>query len=243
MVHCALAHAPSVQPLKQNQFMKLLHPALFLNFALLVVGHPVFAQAKTSSCPSLELTVPRQAVTEGEIVRLHASMKAASAKLIYLWTISTGEIVSGQGTNSIQIKTENLGGAYVTATVEVKGLPASCAAIQSESFAIKPGCPTFTLEPPSAPVEEGQPAILTAKVAGSGANRVTFHWMVSAGKIRRGQATAMIEVDTNKLGGVGILAAVELGGIAPACKTSEVVAVMIAKKAGKKAKVRAVMNQ
>lgn len=150
--------------------------------------------------------------------------------------LSAGEILNGQGTNTIQIRTDNLGGDYITATVEVKGLPAACTMIQSESFAIKTGCPTFKLETPPVPVEEGQLAVLTASVTGNGARHVTFHWMVSAGKIRRGQATAMIEVDTSKLGGVGILAAVELGGLAPACRTSEVVAVMIAKKGNKKAK-------
>ena len=222
--------------------MKLLHQALFLSLALLSVSHPVSAQSKKIVCPSIELAAPTQAVTEGEIVTLHATIKA-SAKLTYMWAISAGEIVSGQGTNAIQIKTDNLGGEYVTATVEVKGLHTSCSATKSESFAVKSGCPTFTLESPSAPVEEGQLAVLNAKVAGSRAKHVTFHWMVSAGKIRSGQATAAIEVDTNKLGGVGILAAVELGGLAPSCKTSEVVAVMIARKVGKKAKARALASR
>lgn len=212
---------------------------------MIVLGGSVAAQPKRVSCPSLELTVPANAVTEGDLVTLKASLasKGSNAIFTYVWALSAGEIVSGQGTNSIQIKTDNLGGDYVTATVEVEGLHASCPTTKSETFAIKPGCPSFKLETPPAPVEEGQLAILTANVSGSGAQRVTFYWMVSAGRIRRGQATAAIEVDTSKLGGVGILAAVELGGLAPACKTSEVVAVMIAKKAGKKAKVRAMASQ
>jgi hypothetical protein len=222
--------------------MKLLHRALFLSLALLVINPPVAAQSKKITCPPLEVVAPTQAVTEGEIVTIHATVKG-SAKFTYSWAISEGEIVGGQGTNSIQIRTDNLGGNHVTATVEVKGVPAGCPMIQSVSFAINASCPTFTLEPPSAPVEEGQLAILMVKVTGSGANRVTFHWMVSAGKIQRGQATAMIAVDTRQLGGVGILVAVELGGLAPACKRSEVVAVMIAKKAGKKAKARAMTSQ
>ena len=213
-----------------------------MSLALLVVSHHPSAQSKKLACPLLELAVPAQAVTEGEIVTLHATIKA-SVKLTYTWAISAGEIVSGQGTNAIQIKTDNLGGAYVTATVEIKGLNAACSMIKSASFAVKSDCPTFALESPATPVEEGQPAVLTAKVAGSGAKHVTFYWMVSAGKIRRGQATAAIEVDTNKLGGVGILAAVELGGLAPSCKMSEVVAVMIAKKAGNKEKARAMASQ
>lgn len=225
--------------------MQLLHQALLLSSALLVLCSSVAGQTRKITCPSLELTVPAQAVIEGELVTLRASLagKPASAKLTYIWAISSGEIVSGQGTNVIQIKTDNLGGDYVTATVEVKGLPAACATSKAESFAVKFGCPTFKLEVPPAPVEEGQPAILTARVEGSGASRATFHWMVSAGKIRRGQATAVIEVDTSKLGGVGILAAVELGGLAPACRMNEVVAVMIAKKGSKKAKAREIATQ
>jgi hypothetical protein len=224
--------------------MKLLHQALLSSIALMVLSSTVVAQPKKIPCPSLELTVPTN-VTEGDVVTLQASLagKGINAKVAYSWTLSAGEILSGQGTNSIQVKTENLGGDYLTATVEVKGLPTSCPTIKSESFAIKSGCPTFVLERPTTPVEEGQPAILTAKVAGSGARHATFYWMVSAGKIRRGQATATIEVDTSKLGGVGILAAVELGGVAPACRMNEVVAVMIAKKAGKKAKTHAMASQ
>ncbi|HEX4948775.1 MAG TPA: hypothetical protein VFZ34_19015 [Blastocatellia bacterium] len=217
--------------------MQLLHQALFLSLVLFV-SQSITAQIKKIACPSLEIAVPNQTIIEGDLITLKASVagKVRSPNVAYNWTVSAGEIVSGQGTSTLQIKTDNLGGAYVTATVEVKGWPTSCATIKSESFAVKPGCPNFKLELPPAPVEEGQPAILTAKVAGSGAHRVTFHWMVSAGRIRRGQATSAIEVDTSKLGGVGILAAVELGGLAPACRTSGVVAVMVAKKAGKKSK-------
>jgi hypothetical protein len=225
--------------------MKLLHQALLLSLAWLFVSCAVAAQPKKMACPLLEISTSPQTVIEGDLVTLKAAVtsKSLAAKITYSWALSAGEIVSGQGTNTIQIKTDHWGGGYITATVEVKGLPASCATIKAESFAVKFGCPTFKLETPSAPVEEGQPAILTARVEGSGANRATFYWLVSAGKIRRGQATSAIEVDTSKLGGVGILAAVELGGVAPACRTNEVVAVMIAKKGSKKVKARTMAMQ
>lgn len=217
--------------------MKLLHHALLLSFVLFF-SHSITAQTRKVSCPSLKLSGVNQTVIEGDVITLNAGVtgKNLTSKVTFHWVLSAGEILNGQGTNTIQIRTDNLGGDYITVTVEVKGLPAACTMIQSESFAIKTGCPTFKLETPPVPVEEGQLAVLTASVTGNGARHVTFHWMVSAGKIRRGQATAMIEVDTSKLGGVGILAAVELGGLAPACRTSEVVAVMIAKKGNKKAK-------
>lgn len=211
--------------------MKLLQPALFLWLGLFCLLS-TSAQTRKVPCPALQLIVPPPGITEGEIVTLRATLagKKGSAQLRYEWTLSAGEIISGQGTSSIQIKTDNLGGDYVTATVEIKGLPASCAVFQTASFPIKAGCPSFRLEAPTTPVPEGQPAILTARLTGSGTQRATYHWMVSAGKIRRGQATGMIEVDTSKLGGVGILAAVELGGLAPTCPAFEIVAVMIEKK-------------
>ena len=170
-------------------------------------------------------------------------IKVPNPKHTIHWSLSAGEILSGQGTNSIQVNTNNLGGEYITVTVEAKGLPNGCNLTKTESFAIKPGCPSFKVEQPTATVEEGQPILLSAKVTGSRAQFATFHWMVSAGKIRRGQATSAIEVDTTKLGGVGILAAVELGGVPPACRMNEVVAVMIAKKSNKKSKSREITTQ
>lgn len=212
--------------------MRLLHQALLFSLGFLFVHNSILAQSRKTSCPSLEISTSHQTIFEGDVITLKASI--ASKKATFRWSLSAGEIISGQGSETIQIKTENLGGDYLTATVEVKGLPANCASTKTESFAIRIVCPSLKLDIPREPVIEGHPAILIARVEGGRANLATFHWMVSAGKIRSGQATSMIEVDTRKLGGVGILAAVELGGVASVCRTNEVVAVRIAKKGMKK---------
>ena len=45
----------------------------------------------------------------------------------YNWSVSAGTITSGQGTSSITVDTDGLGGQTVTATVELGGLDPSCA--------------------------------------------------------------------------------------------------------------------
>ncbi len=44
----------------------------------------------------------------------------------FQWAVSSGKIISGQGTNSITVDVNDVNIRSVTATVEVKGLPAEC---------------------------------------------------------------------------------------------------------------------
>jgi hypothetical protein len=55
----------------------------------------------------------------------------------YNWSVSTGTITSGQGTNSITVDTAGLGGQTVTATVELSGLDPSCSRTASCSTQVK----------------------------------------------------------------------------------------------------------
>jgi len=51
--------------------------------------------------------------------------------VLYNWSISSGRIISGQGTPSIKVDSTGFGGQTVTATVEVKGLEANCSRMAS----------------------------------------------------------------------------------------------------------------
>lgn len=51
---------------------------------------------------------------------------APVAGVTYGWVVSAGTITSGQGTPSISVDTTGVGNGYVTATVDMKGLPESC---------------------------------------------------------------------------------------------------------------------
>lgn len=68
-------------------------------------------------------------------------------------------------------------------------------------------------------VDQGTIIVFTARVVGTMTTKPEFKWQVSAGTITSGQGTDTIIVDTAGLGGVEIIATVELSN-APACKGS-----------------------
>lgn len=71
-------------------------------------------------------------VSKVNIVGIRRSKFATAhtfAKITYMWSISAGKIISGQGTSRIIIDKRGLRGQWVTVTVEVDGLPSECGAI------------------------------------------------------------------------------------------------------------------
>ena len=82
-----------------------------------------------SSCPSVSIKYPTL-WEPGQPVTISAEVDSSdaylTANLKYNWSVSAGEIVSGQGTPTITVDTTALGGQNVTATVEIDGLPAGC---------------------------------------------------------------------------------------------------------------------
>lgn len=70
-------------------------------------------------------------------------------------------------------------------------------------------------------VDQGTVIVFTARVVGTiQTTKPEFKWQVSAGTITSGQGTDTITVDTAGLGGVEIIATVELSNAPPTCKGS-----------------------
>jgi hypothetical protein len=61
------------------------------------------------------------------------------ASVTYNWSVSTGKIMSGQGTPTITVDTAGLAGQSVTASVELGGLDPSCQRTASCTFSVLPG--------------------------------------------------------------------------------------------------------
>jgi len=82
-------------------------------------------------CPSLSINGPAGIVAEGDIARYTAKIDLVGSTITprFQWTTSVGEIVSGQGTNTIEVRQPD---RIITATVEVSGLPPECPNIASE---------------------------------------------------------------------------------------------------------------
>ena len=75
-------------------------------------------------CPTISVSCPSD-VDQGSPITFTAS-GAGDMNVTYNWSVSAGTISSGQGTSSITVNTDTLGGQSVTATVELGGLDPSC---------------------------------------------------------------------------------------------------------------------
>jgi len=86
-------------------------------------------------CPTVSVSCPAD-VDLGAPITFNAS-GAESMTVTYNWTVSAGTISSGQGTSSITVDTNGLGGQSVTATVELGGLDPSCSRTASCTTSVK----------------------------------------------------------------------------------------------------------
>jgi hypothetical protein len=97
-----------------------------------------FGQAdENPGCPRLEITGPSGYVAPGDIATYTAKIDSAGRdlELRYQWSISAGQITSGQGTPVITVRQPITG---VVATVEITGLPKGCPNMTSETAIIDP---------------------------------------------------------------------------------------------------------
>ena len=89
-------------------------------------------------CPNLTSTCP-DAVDQGTPITFTANVGPGTPPAsTYNWTVSAGTITSGQGTTSITVSTDNLGGQSVTATLEVGGVDPSCGKTTSCTTPVRP---------------------------------------------------------------------------------------------------------
>jgi hypothetical protein len=89
-------------------------------------------------CPTLSVSCPSD-VDLGAPITFTASVGGdmPGVSPTYNWSVSAGTISSGQGTSSITVNTDGLGGQTVTATVELGGLDPSCSRTASCSTSVK----------------------------------------------------------------------------------------------------------
>jgi hypothetical protein len=89
--------------------------------------------AAAQECPRIEVMCPTEMLEQGTPMTFSASVSGGepNAQFTFNWTVSAGTITSGQGTPSVTLDTTGLGGQIIKATVEVGGLPQSCASTGS----------------------------------------------------------------------------------------------------------------
>jgi hypothetical protein len=97
-------------------------------------------EAPPCICPTITVTGPADITAPGATMTFTANVSGGSDtnNPTYNWTVSQGDIVSGQGTSTITVQTsEAMQGGNVTATVEVGGLCETCQRTYSETAGIE----------------------------------------------------------------------------------------------------------
>ena len=110
--------------------------------SIFILANIVFVSAQTTgwTCPAISISGPSGIVMPYESAAYSVSANAAGndLKLEYVWSVSAGEIVEGQGTQGITVRQpEN----QLTVTVELIGLPDSCQNTFSETSSGNCGLP------------------------------------------------------------------------------------------------------
>jgi hypothetical protein len=77
-------------------------------------------------CPSIYVDCPDAVGRDVKFTVVVTAGVPADAKFSFKWTVSGGQITSGQGTPSISVDTRGLEGKSFTATVELGGFPQAC---------------------------------------------------------------------------------------------------------------------
>lgn len=90
------------------------------------------------NCPGIAVYPYTDEITEGDTLIFTCKTENLTALVKYNWTVSAGEIVSGQGTARIYVNTLGATGDFITATVELVGLPEKCSTTASASSQLLP---------------------------------------------------------------------------------------------------------
>ena len=115
--------------------MKQILPGLAIVLFLCI---SVFAQVD-SNCPTVKLLTDTPVANPGDVITftIESGKKTKDLRLKYKWTISNGEIISGQETSVIKVTAkQDSAGNVVTAAVEITGFTKGCKNSFSETVLI-----------------------------------------------------------------------------------------------------------
>ncbi len=116
------------------KFISMKKIASLLFVSVLLITNAANAQVK---CPVIKLSSP-DIFKEGQPGNFTAMVSGGEPNVSYTynWSVSSGTIISGQGTPSITVDTKDLGGQSCTATVDLGGADRSCQSYASATFSI-----------------------------------------------------------------------------------------------------------
>jgi len=107
-------------------------------YLLLVILASVSATVSAQGpCPTIQVSGPAGIPNPGDLIPFIVQLSGdVPANVGFKWTVSSGKVIEGQGTDKVKIDADWMSGVSVTATVEVLGLPAGCPNTSSETMAV-----------------------------------------------------------------------------------------------------------
>ena len=92
-------------------------------------------------CPTISVTGPAGITQPGDPMTFSANIAGSVPRGVsYFWTVSEGEILEGQGTLNLKVKTPNRSSFNITATLEIGSLPDGCPNTVSETAPVTCSC-------------------------------------------------------------------------------------------------------
>lgn len=117
--------------------MKLI---VFITILVFVFCFTVFAQEGENPCPKIRLLSPEGLLKSSEPTKFNVDINGIEKdKIKYLWMVSSGKIIQGQGESEIEfLANDENAGSKVTVIVNIFGLPKNCPNSVSDWFVIEP---------------------------------------------------------------------------------------------------------
>lgn len=208
--------------------------AVFIIFTLLLVFCTnLEAQKKNADCPFTDVSISIDEnkyeklqssglvdlVCPHTVVTFIANVKNLDSKIkpTFKWRISKGEILSGQGTSSIEVQTQS---EPIMAIVELVDLPktfSSCPMRSSKTVYVACcfPCTTASIKAPDSISSSDRVFTADASISDPTLTGISYDWTITDGIILEGQGTKTIRAKC--LGLESCIVGFDIKGMAPEC--------------------------
>lgn len=220
--------------------MRLNSYYLTIGITILLWSFPTAGTVSAQECPTIEVNCTSRIAGDSAPLRCSANVggDTADMKLTYQWSIapSVPLINIPDRPDEVEVNLSNNPDHKITVTLTIGGLPKDCPnTSEYESLPVKPDnvqlAPLPLDLPPtsvrsitgtcSESVLEDTAAYFSINVGDVGRDvNLTYSWTLSRGKLKSGQGTPSIIVDTTDLGGEIVTATARVSGLNVALKVS-----------------------
>lgn len=178
-----------------------LFPLLF--FSLIFFQDVAAAQTANSPCPPFSLKASRNPSSPNENISYKVVFNEDfdASRLVYVWSVSNGEIIKGQGSPAITFNWENIHKS-ITVGVKIQGLPKNCASTISEDLYLEllsspkqaSVCPAIWVSVSPQMINPDKMVSFKLEIKDFDLSKLKVKWAVSGAEVIKDQETFFIDV-------------------------------------------------